>query len=38
MESKKYNLVEFLMWGLILGTIGFADYVYNSINLAMQAL
>jgi hypothetical protein len=38
METAKYTLVDILLWGLVLGTIGFAGFVYNAINLTMQAL
>lgn len=38
METVKFTLVDILMWGLVIGTIGFAGFVYNAINLTMQAL
>lgn len=38
METNKFTLCDVLMWGLVVGTIGFAGHVYNAINVAMQAL
>jgi hypothetical protein len=38
METQKFTVYDVLMWGLVIGTIGFAGHVYNAINVAMQAL
>lgn len=38
MNTKLNTIYDILMWGMILGFVGFAGYVYDLINAAMQAL
>jgi hypothetical protein len=38
MENTKSTVYDILMWGLVLGVIGYAGYVYQIMNVAMQAL
>lgn len=38
METNKITIFDILMWGLVVGTIGFAGHVFNLINITMQAL